>query len=365
MKISKILNGYITVSYIGDDSVVLAKRGQIYIYNFFEKKLSFILSLPENAFFFYLFSSKLLFRLFRYGVRCGITISNNELFLVFRKKYYKININDKSFSQVGIVEKGNRPLNILLLNNSKSFVNGIYYGEYFDNPNKNDVNIWHLNIITFEKRIAYTFPKGVLNHIHNLIYDKIEDKILVLAGDFEHSASMWVVEDNFKKINLINSSQQIFRACIGFKISSSEFIYATDSQLEKNSIRKFIYKDNLWLNEIICYINGPAIYGTRCREDFIFSTSVEGVSSFINGFWKYLDNKIGPGVLDKHAHIVIGNEINGFNTIVNYKKDFWPFILFQFGAIIFPSGVSSSNFIATHHVALEPYDICTVIYSLD
>ena len=86
MKISKILNGYITVSYIDDDSVVLAKRGKIYIYNFFSKKLSFILSLPENALFYYLFSSKLLFRLFRYGVRCGITISNNELFLVFRKR---------------------------------------------------------------------------------------------------------------------------------------------------------------------------------------------------------------------------------------------------------------------------------------
>jgi hypothetical protein len=364
LKISKVLNGYITVCYL-EDSLVVAKRGRIYVYNFFTQSLTFIVALPESMMIYYLFSFKLFFRFFRYGVRCGIALDRNRLFVVFKKKYYLIEIKERTFIDLGVVEKGNRPLNIISIDNSKSFDHGIYYGEYFNNPNKEFVNIWYFDVIKRKKRIVFTFGKGVLNHIHNLVYDEIKDEIWVLAGDFESSASIWLVKENFNNVSLIDSSKQIYRSCVGFKSSETELIYATDSQLERNSIRKITNNGNSHCNEFVCHINGPVIYGARHGDNFIFSTSVEGVSSFKNPFLRYFDRDIGPGVLEDYSHIIIGNYNTGFKTIVKYKKDVWPFVLFQFGAVIFPSGISKSGFIATHHIALKPYDICTVIYNLE
>jgi hypothetical protein len=50
--------------------------------------------------------------------------------------------------------------------------------------------------------------------------------------------------------------------------------------------------------------------------------------------------------------------------LVSLEKDSFPFVLFQFGSISFPSGYNDSDYLPTYNIGTKQYDLSLVLYKL-
>ncbi len=273
--------------------------------------------------------------------------------LVFNKKIYKLNLVENIIYKSFDLKRGSRPLNITNISNIDGFDDQTCFGEYFMNFEKKEVHIYALDKDNNWK-ISFTFPEGEIEHIHNIIPDENRNLLWILTGDFNNSSGIWIAKNNFKNVYPVLRGKQDYRACVAFPTVDG-LLYGTDSQFQQNSIR-LLYKENKWKTRKIFDVNGPIIYGAKFKDDFCFSTSVEGESSEKGKFLQYFDRTIGKGVITNYSHIIKGNLKNGFKVVYKNKKDMYPFILFQFGTIVFPNGINKSDSIYFNVNALKQND---------
>ena len=353
MRAKLFLKNYKIILHLDNDLTLISKGHKIFFYNQKTSKISFLNKLPVPFYLKIIRHSKLLSRLFRYGVILGIQKDNDSSLLVFNKKIYDFNLNSYEISKSFDLKRGSRPLNITNIKNIEGFDDQVCFGEYFMNFEKKEVHIYSLKKDNNWK-ISYSFSEGEIEHIHNIIPDKNRNLLWILTGDFENSAGIWVAENNFQKVYPILRGKQNFRACVAFPTNEG-LLYGTDTQFKQNSIR-LLYKENVWKTRKIFDVNGPIIYGAKFKDDFYFSTSVEGESTEKGKYLQYFDRTRGKGVITNYSHIVKGNLNDGFKVVYKNKKDIYPFILFQFGSITFPNGKNISNYLYFNINALKKYD---------
>ena len=112
-------------------------------------------------------------------------------------------------------------------------------------------------------------------------------------------------------------------------------------------------------------LNGSCIYGCELKDYFIFSTSTEPSDKSSNIISKLLDNKPGPGILENKSDIVSYCKTSKKCTVLtSKKKDIFPYRLFQFGTIMFPSGKNPQNLLVAYNVGSRENDLSTEIYQL-
>ncbi|HEX8576508.1 MAG TPA: hypothetical protein VF677_09460 [Flavobacterium sp.] len=364
MKIEHIKNIKSTVPlcFINDTELLVSQNNKLFLYDIEKDKLVYIIDLQSTFLKKAISKIKLLSRLLRLGVRYSIPITKNIILVVFNNRFFELNIIKKEVKETFVLPRGNRPLNITEVKNIKGFDDGLYFGEYFENLKRLPVHIYKRN---FDQTwsIVFTFPEKTIEHVHNIIPDPYNDCLWLLVGDFDKAAGIWKVTENFQKVEPIVTNKQKYRACVAYPTEHG-LVYATDSQLEKNSIRILKKEDEMWVSRFIKEINGPAIYGCKIKEDIFFSTSVEGDSLSKGKLKMFLDKKPGPGILDNNSVIVGGNLEKGFNVMYKNKKDKWPFILFQFGVMIFPSGKNNSDKLILYNIALKSNDLNTSIFNI-
>ena len=334
MKAELFLKNYKIISHLKNNLILISKGHKIFSYNPITSKISFLNKLPIPFYLKIISYSKLLSRMFRYGVNLGIQKDNNTSLIVFNKKIYNLDlVNYKIFESFDL-KRGSRPLNITLIKDIDGFDDQICFGEYFMNFEKKEVHIYTLDKNN-KWKISFTFPEGEIEHIHNIITDKNRNLIWILTGDFDNSSGIWIAENNFNKVYPVLRGQQDYRACVAFPTKDG-LLYGTDTQFQQNSIR-LLYKEKEWKTRKILDVNGPIIYGSKTKDDFFFSTSVEGESSEKGKYLQYFDRTIGKGIITNYSHIIKGNLKNGFKVVYKNKKDIYPFILFQFGTLVFPT----------------------------
>ena len=346
-----------------DEGLVLSGRNKIYLLNTNNQKLqklfTFNKSIPVNL----LNKSRLLYRLFRSGVYSGIGFGENYYFS-YRKNLYCFNVKQNNLSKELAFKKGNGPLGFTLITNIKGFNDSLVFGEYFGNFDKEVIKIY-----SKEKgkrwKIIYSFNKGVINHVHNIIPDPHRNCVWILSGDFGEAASIWQATENFNCVEKAVSGEQIFRSCVAFPLKNG-ILYATDTQLENNSIR--ILKEDKhgkWETECLFEINGSCIYGCETADYYVFSTATEPDAKIKNKYYRLLDNQPGPGIIKNCADIIYcSKEDLNFKLLTSNKKDFWPYRLFQFGSIMFPKGKNETNKIYAYNVGSQQNDLSTEIWDL-
>ncbi len=359
---NNILKFTIPLCFLDKENIIVARFNKIYKYNLETKRETFITKLPLS-FFRQIFSRfRLTNRLLRLGVRYAIPINEEIVLLVFDYKFFELNLNSKELTETFTIPQGNKPLNISNVNSINGFDDGLYFGEYFENLARDIVNIFRRNI-NGNWDIVYTFPKDTIEHIHNIIPDPYNNCLWILVGDFDKAAGIWKASYNFEKVEPIIIGKQDYRSCVAFPTESG-LVYATDSQLERNSIRILKETNGKWESHLIQEINGSAIYGCMVKNKMFLSTTVEGDSLKKGKIGKFFDREPGPGILNNESHILSGDLESGFNVVLKNKKDSWPFILFQFGTVIFPSGINDSDKLVVYNIALTKNDLNTVIYNI-
>lgn len=245
------------------------------------------------------------------------------------------------------------PLSFCALRGLTGFPDGVLYGTYHGRTAKADAAIW-LRTGPSEWRIAYTFPKGRVLHIHRLIPDYENDRLLALTGDSDYESGIWEFRGGFTAPHLLLGGSQQYRACVAFP-KEGHIVFATDTPLEQNYL--YDYNEATGQVQVLCPLPGPVIYSgsfmSKEERVYCFSTSVEPDDR--KHGWSYLlTRRCGPGVLTRESYVFAGNRRQGFREVCAFRKDRWPMGLCGFGNAAFPVGETEHFLICPQNV--QTYD---------
>ncbi|MCI1785952.1 MAG: hypothetical protein LKI59_07445 [Bacteroidales bacterium] len=345
------------IAYIIDENLFLAyKRLSYYLLNKKEPNNN-VTTINNNLFPFskvLLSKNRLLNRLFRLEPKCIARLSNDLFITSFLHKTLVFNIVTREIRELMISREG--------FSDTLNFCSDgqfVYWGDYGSNVNHKDVNIYRIGQ-DLKVDIIYKFASGTIRHIHNIIFDKENDRFWIFAGDNEEVAGIYLANKTWSEIEPVFIGEQRYRTVVGFPYENG-LIYATDS-VEKNNYIYIITEDGK--ESILTEINGSCIYGTETKDYFVFSTTVESPEG--NGIKAILSTKLGNGIKSHYVHLIVVNKKDLSVKIVRkYKKDIWPMKLLQYGAITFPGGQEFSNKLWYYPVACKGVDGKNIMIDLD
>lgn len=339
------------ICYLPNGNLVAYKYGKILIYNHSGQIVlkNKVFSNGKECIFS---RCRLLYRLMRLGIRSSIAIDKDTILISMANKIYEYDVCRNLLSNGIILEGRQRPLTFTEVCNIDGMPDGIYFGGYLNNPNKKPVHIYK-RVRKDCWEIVYTFPERQINHIHNIIADQYRNCLWCFTGDFNQSAAIWKITNNFQHVECVKSNNQNYRSCVAFALEEG-LLYATDTPFAVNSI--YLMNTDNYMIQSIFPIAGSCIYGCMWQDKFVFSSTCEGDGRDQTLIEVLFNRKRGSGIMDDYAHMYCGNLKQGFKEVYKRKKDIWPFI-FQFGAFTYPSGNSASRYLFFQPTALKGCDL--------
>lgn len=250
-------------------------------------------------------------RFFRAEITELYSLKNGDRVAIAKKGLFLQRQDSYTFEKCFTMPRGSKPLNLCIAPSGT-----IYFGEYFQNMDKQSVNIYYSKDNAHTWNIAYTFDAGQINHIHGLFLDPYTNRIWVVTGDRENECIIGYTEDEFKTFVEVFRGGQEYRSCLLF-FYPDFIVFATDSQYIQNKIKKFD-RNMLKITELQD-IQGSAIKGGQVGDISFLSTTIE--PSEVNK--------------DKNAHLWVTKDGLHWEERFKAKKDWLPSI-FQFGTFEFP-----------------------------
>ena len=261
--------------------------------------------------------------------------ADNVLFVAMSNAILEINIETKTIIKTHKYrEDGIHTSRLSYISHIEGFQDCVAYGEYFDNPRREEVCIYTRELGSKEFSRKFQFPPHKIRHIHTLIPDKINNCVYIFTGDSDSESGIWKATNDFKNIEPILVGNQDYRACIGFS-EKDYIVFATDIPSRKNGI----YSLNLKTKEVtlIKIISGSCTTGCNIGDKIFFGSTVESKEPSGTGFFNRLRylfrRKRAAGIIDDFARLYCGSVKDGFEEILRYRKDFYPAGLCQFGRI--------------------------------
>lgn len=303
---------------------------------------------------------KLASRLLRLGVRAAEAIDNSTIILSNGNMLFELNINSYFLSKGYHCGEGIRPLVFTTVKNIDGIEEGVYFGGYLGNMEKQPVNVYYREGVD-QWKVIYTFPEGTINHVHNIVSDPYRNCLWIFTGDFDMASAIWKVTDNFRKVERVVCNDQKYRGCVVFALPEG-LLYATDAPFADD----YIYLMNPETYEVkeLHPIHGSCIYGCKWRERFIFSSTVEGDGRNMSRLEWLFTRKRGVCIKDDYVHMYMGNLKEGFKEIYKGKKDCMPLYTFQFGVFKFPYGVNNTDILLFQPVATRRHDLDLIALTL-
>lgn len=348
--VRKIYNNTTPLCYLPDGCLICYHRGTVILIKDGKekKRIHIAVNLRERL----LGWSNMATRLLRFGCRAALALDNEHVVLSIGNSIHELDLNSGILSSGWQCGEGIRPLVFTEIKAIKGFENGIYFGGYLMNPNKKPVSVYYRIGVDNWKEI-YTFPQGTVNHVHNVVADSYRNCLWIFTGDFDESAAIWKVTEGFKRVERVACNDQKYRACVVFAIPEG-LLYATDAPFADD----FIYLFNPETTDIqkINPIHGSCIFGSKWKDRYVFSTTVEGDGRDESVLEFLFGRKRGAGIKDEYAHLYIGNITEGFREIYKEKKDCMPFS-FQFGVFRLPNGINDNDSLIIQPVATNKNDL--------
>jgi hypothetical protein len=284
-------------------------------------------------------SSRLSARLFRDGFHALAVLDSGAMVAAVAGAMVALAPNEREFRATHVIQRGTRPLHITAVPEGP-----ILWGEYFDNPSRAEVHIYASPDAGIHWEVAYTFPRGAIRHVHNVVYDSWGNCLWILTGDYEDECRILRASCDLSQIDVVLQGNQQARAAA--LIPAPEGIYfSSDAPLEQNFIFRADRGGNL---SKMAPINAPSIYGCRAAGGLFFSTMVEP----------------GVGNIEREVRIYGSADGNTWNPLLAWKKDRWPMRLFQYGNAFLPDGNNTGGMLAVSTVAVEADEMTLSMYSM-
>ncbi len=339
-----------TVLYISKDTRLYYSRGRLFYESSESIKQS--VALPLGRVKQLAAQFRISERALRLFPRCAIKLSDTSFLISYSGSVYQYLVKDNELIQEHQYCTGmSNPLSFCRIESVKGFPDCIVYGEYRDNENHTPLGIYERIGGKWAKTADFPFD---IKHIHALVPDSANECVYVLTGDDDRESGIWVARDNFQKVEPWLTGKQKYRGCVAFPTENG-LIYATDTPKEKNEL--YLAKKNSELIPL-CEMPGPCIYGTQKNGVFYFATSVEPDPNLPS--WRYkISSRPGPGIKDGFVHIIAGNLEEGFKDVARFKKDAWPYRMFQFGNVLFQQ-CDVDDKILIQPISVKKYDNCAL-----
>jgi hypothetical protein len=278
-------------------------------------------------------------RLFRDGFHALAVHTAGALIAAVPGEIITLRPESSEFLRTHAITRGTRPLHITAVPGG-----AIYWGEYFDNPERDEVHIYASQDAGATWSVAYTFQKGSIRHVHNIVHDPWDNCLWILTGDYGDECRILRASCDFKSVDTVLQGNQQARA-VALVPSEDGLYFSSDTPLESN----FIYHlDRQGKLSRLAPISSSSIYGCRVADRIFFSTMVE--PSQVNR--------------DQNVRIYGGNLSRGWEPLLAWRKDRWPMALFQYGNAFLPDGDNPTKFLAVTTVAVEADDAVTSLYSV-
>jgi hypothetical protein len=278
-------------------------------------------------------------RLFRDGFHALAIHHSGSLIAAVPGAIITLRPGESEFHCTHSIIRGTRPLHITAVP-----AGAIYWGEYFDNPTREEVHIYASTDAGTTWNVAYTFPKGSIRHVHNIVHDPWEKCLWLLTGDYGDECRILRASCDFSRVDTLLQGNQQARA-VALVPAEDGLYFSSDTPLEANFIYRLDRQDTLSQLAPIC---SSSIYGCRVGEQVFFSTMVE-------------PSEANP---DQNVRIYGGNRSFGWQPLLAWRKDRWPMGLFQYGNAFLPDGNNTTKFLAVTTVAVEGDDMVTSLYSV-
>jgi hypothetical protein len=145
-------------------------------------------------------------------------------------------LSDLSFSHF---EKINIPVRFFqLLDNSICVTQKyVYYGEYFPNVRREEVNIFRSKD-GLDWEIVYSFQEKSVKHMHVLQYDTFSNKIWFSTGDANKECILGFTDLNFSNLTIIGKNSQKWRS-LEFLFTEDEVYWGMDTPLVQSELLSY------------------------------------------------------------------------------------------------------------------------------
>src|SRR5882672_166446 len=284
-------------------------------------------------------TSRLGFRLVRDGFHALAVLPSGELIAAVPGAIAMLRPGEKEFRGTHILQRGTRPLNIAVAPDGQ-----VFWGEYFDNPGRDEVHVYGSDDGGANWRIVYSFEKGAIRHVHNIVYDRWVDCFWVLTGDVGGECRVLRASLDWRHIEPVISGNQQARAVAAVPKKDGLY-FASDTPLEQNYIYKLDQRGNLArLDEI----HASVLCGCAVGDAVFFTTMIE------------------PSAVNLNRAVSVYGSARGaeWARYQSWKKDWLPPKLFQYGNAFLPGGSNSTNLLAVTTIAVEGRDMEASLWSV-
>ena len=284
-------------------------------------------------------TSRLSSRLFRDGFHALAILPSGRFVAAVPGAIITLAPGQTEFQTTHRVVRGTRPLHFAVTPDGR-----IFWGEYYDNPNRAEVQIYVSRDLGASWNIAHTFPRGSIRHVHNLVYDRWADRLWVLTGDEGGECRILRASYEFKNVEAVISGDQQARA-VALLPAEDGVYFSTDSPSEPNYVYRLNRGGKL---DKLASLSSSSIYGCRVGVNLFFSTMVE------------------PSAANPDSYARVYGSADGlvWRSLVKWQKDRWPMRLFQYGNVIFPDGENTSGILALTSVAVAGGDQETSLWQV-
>ena len=177
----KISNNFKSLIAIDDKSILGYKNGAIHIYNIKNNSIQKIVILPQSLIWKFLSYIRIFERTFRMEPRFAIKLNNEEYLISYRGAMYRISLLSRDVVlEHKYINGMNNPLHPCNIKGLEGFDDGVYYGEYTGNSERSPVSVYKRNAKTGAWKPVFTFNQGQINHIHNIVPDYINQRMLII-----------------------------------------------------------------------------------------------------------------------------------------------------------------------------------------
>jgi hypothetical protein len=284
-------------------------------------------------------SSRLASRLFRDGFHALAALSSGHLVAAVPRAIVTQRPGEPEFHLSHRLLRGTRPLRLATTPNDY-----IFWGEYFDNPQRDEVRIYVSTDRGSHWEVAHTFPRGTIRHVHNIVYDEWDKCFWVLTGDEGSECRILRASCDFKNVDVVLSGNQQARSA-ALVPTPAALYFSSDTPLESNHVYRLDRGGGL---RKVATLSCSSIYGCRVGNAIFFSTMVE------------------PSATNTSRDVCVYGSTNGmcWQRLQQWTKDRWPMGLFQYGNAFLPDGNNTTSLLAVTTIAVKRADFETSIWRI-
>lgn len=258
------------------------------------------------------------------------------------------------FRMTHAITRGTRPLHITAVP-----AGPVYWGEYFDNANRDEVHIYGSIDGGATWAVAYTFPRGAIRHVHNIVHDPWENCLWVLTGDYGDECRILRASCDFSRVDPVLQGNQQARA-VALVPMPDGLYFSSDTPLESNYVYRLDRQGNL---SRLASISTSSIYGCRVGVHVFFSTMVEPSEVNRDRHVRIFGGRgLKENALKEHASKEDASE--DWRPLLAWQKDRWSMRFFQYGNAFLPAGNNTTPYLAVSTIAVEQDDLTTSLYAV-